>query len=173
MIPTFDNFINESFNDLGVKMDQNEILSLLQDALAEELNAWFQYFVVSPFLKGNERTELSEIYRIQGDDELYDHAKWLLKRINTLGGKPDKVISPDLWNKTATHKYIKPDSSFDVIKSLNQNIEAEKGAIETYIKLEEITRDKDIVTNTKVKEILADEQEHLQKLEELLEDLKK
>lgn len=174
MIPTFNDFLNESFENLGIKdLEQKDIVDALQDALAEELNAWFQYFVTFPFLKGNERTEIDELYKNQGNDELFDHAVWLIERINTLGGKPNKVISPDMWNKTATHKYITPDPSFDVTKSLKQNIEAEKGAIETYVKLEEMTRDKDIVTNTKVKEILADEQEHLQKLEELLEDISK
>ena len=54
---------------------------------------------------------------------------------------------------------------------LEQNIQSEKGAIETYTALEVVTRDNDVVTNRKVKEILADEQEHLQNLIDLHKDI--
>ena len=47
-----------------------------------------------------------------------------------------------------------------------------KGAIETYTALEAVTRGNDVVTNRKVKEILADEQEHLQNLIDLYKDIR-
>ena len=50
------------------------------------------------------------------------------------------------------------------------NIEAEKGAIETYRELEEMTRNVDVVSNDKIKQILADEIEHLQELEDFIAD---
>lgn len=50
------------------------------------------------------------------------------------------------------------------------NIEAEKGAIETYRELEEMTRNVDVVSNDKIKQILADEIEHLQELEDFITD---
>ena len=47
----------------------------------------------------------------------------------------------------------------------------EMDAIETYRDLEEITRNVDPVTNRKVKAILADEEEHLQEIEDFLCDV--
>ena len=152
-------------NKLGITgIDNQELISALEDALAEEINAWYAYEIVAPFLTGPNHLKLEEIYKEHAKDELEDHAYWLLDRINKLGGKPMNILSPNGLNRTATHKYIVPDSSFDVIKSIDQNIKAEQDAIETYNKLEKITRNKDVVSNQKIKEILADEQEHLQAL---------
>ena len=47
----------------------------------------------------------------------------------------------------------------------------ESEAIETYTAFELYTRDKDVVTNEKIKEILADEQEHLTELKNFFQDL--
>jgi bacterioferritin (cytochrome b1) len=90
-----------------------------------------------------------------------------------LGGCIDNIQSPDQWNKVATHKYIVPDEALTVESALIQNIEAERGAIETYLALEKFTRDIDPVSNQEIKKILADEEEHLQVLLEYLEDIKK
>ena len=56
-------------------------------------------------------------------------------------------------------------------KSLLQNIEAEKGAIETYIELVNYTKGIDPVTHRKMKQILADEQEHLTELNDFFADI--
>ena len=55
--------------------------------------------------------------------------------------------------------------------SLEDCKQMEMGAIETYKDLEEITRNVDPVTNRKVKAILADEEEHLQEIEDFLCDV--
>lgn len=172
---SINDIVNEATKDeLKITgLDINELIDKLQDALAEEYNAWYAYKVVCPFLSGPERVNTVDLYEEQAKDELEDHAEWLIERINQLGGKPDKVISPDMWNKTATHKYIVPESTFDVIKSIKQNIDAELGAIETYTELEKFTRGKDVATHRKIKSILADEQEHLSNLQDLLADMEK
>jgi len=153
--------------------DRDTLIDLLKDAFCEEMNAWYQYLIVAPFLKGNERTEIAESFEEQAKDELEHHAYWLLERINMLGGCIDNIQSPDQWNKIATHKYIVPDEALTVESALIQNIEAERGAIETYLALEKFTRDIDPVSNQEIKKILADEEEHLQVLLEYLEDIKK
>jgi bacterioferritin len=166
--------VNEATNnDLKIDIDINELSQLLLEALAEEYNAWYAYTIVIPFLFGQERKEVCELYKETAEDELNDHAAWLLERLSQLNITPDRILSPDDWNVIAPHKYIKPDSSFNVVKSLQQNIQAEKDAIETYTKIEKILRDKDIVSHAKIKEILADEQEHLTDLEDLLNDITK
>ena len=62
--------------------------------------------------------------------------------------------------------------NIDIKKSLEDNIKNEEGAIETYEELVKMTEDVDPTSNSKLKEILADEQEHLQELKDFLNDLK-
>lgn len=177
---------NLFFSELGgaIKQLQNQnrtpntidkksrLIDMLKDAFCEEMNAWYQYTIVAPFIKGNERSEVVELFEKNAKDELEDHAMWLLNRINFLRGNCSGIDSPDKWNKVATHKYIIPDPRLTVQKALEQNIKAEMGAIETYKKLEKFTREFDPVSNNKIKEILADEEEHLQALVEFIDDLK-
>ena len=77
--------------------------------------------------------------------------------------------------KKMGQKYIEPvwkDGGIPVQESLEINIENEKGAIQTYEKIVTMTEDIDPVTNSKAKEIIADEMEHLQELKDFLNDIK-
>ena len=170
-----------SLSDFVNGVQPKELIDKLQIALAEEFNQWYMYTIVRPYLVGLERNEIVELYEEQAKDELEDHAYWLMERISQLGGIPEMVLSPDMWNHIATHKYIVPEVShqnadnihtgIDVVTNLYQNITAEEGAIETYSDIELFTRDRDVVTNKRIKEILADEQEHLQALKDLVADV--
>ena len=161
-----------SFSDLMIKnLENKDLLTLLQSALAEEYLQWYQYTVVIPFAVGQDRVNIVETFKEHAKDELEDHAAWLIERINQLDGVPTLVDEPSKWNLCAVHKYITPKPPYDVCTLLEQNIQSEKGAIETYTALEVVTRDNDVVTNRKVKEILADEQEHLQNLIDLHKDI--
>ena len=102
-----------------------------------------------------------------------------MKRINELGGTiQDLTISPNSWGE-AKHQYRSPlwveiqegNSLIPVIESLKTNIENEKDAIKTYNELITLTQNVDWTTNSKCKEILGDEEEHLQMLKELLDDI--
>lgn len=157
-------------SDLKVK-NAEAIIMKLKDAFCEEMLAWYQYYIIMPFLVGPERTNIVADYKENADEEL-GHADKLLNRINELGGDYTEIDSPINWNTLATHKYITPTSN-DVKVSLQQMVDAERGAIETYTELEEATRIDDVVTNELVKGILADEQKHLQEMLEFLDDLKK
>lgn len=161
-----------SFSDLMIKnLENKDLLTLLQSALAEEYLQWYQYTVVIPFAVGHDRVNIVEAFKEHAKDELEDHAAWLIERINQLDGVPTLVDEPSKWNLCAVHKYITPKPPYDVCTLLEQNIQSEKGAIETYTALEAVTRGNDVVTNRKVKEILADEQEHLQNLIDLHKDI--
>jgi len=163
---TFNQKINEASND---------IIDLMKNALKEELNAWYGYIIVKEWLTGIDRKDIEEFYENTAKDELEDHGYWLMKRINQLGGTIEDIsVSPDSWN-TANHKYIAPSWSkgnIDIKKSLEDNITNEEGAIETYEELVKLTEGVDPTSNSKLKEILADEQEHLQELKDFLNDLK-
>lgn len=148
----------------------SELVPKLENALAEELIAFYQYTMAWPFIHGKERNKLESILKDNAKDELEDHAYWLLNRLDQLKRQPETIKDIDKLNSYAKHKYIIPVVT-DVKSIIEDNIKAEKGAIETYIELEEFTRDKDIVTHTKIEEILSDEREHLQLLEKVLKDI--
>ena len=148
----------------------SELTLMLENALAEELIAFYQYTMAWPFVKGKERNKLESVLKDNAKDELEDHAYWLLERIDQLNKQPETIKNIDELNKFAKHKYIIPVVT-DVKSIIEDNIKAEQGAIETYLELEEFTRDKDIVTHTKIEEILSDEREHLHELEKVLRDI--
>lgn len=166
------NRVQDSVGDeLKDRIDVNAVLSLLYRALSEECQAWYQYWIVAPFLVGEERANIEETYEEFQKDELYDHAVKVRSRINELGGNPGPVASPEQWSFNAVAKYQVPLSPYGVYVSLLQNIKAEKEAIETYTKICDFTQGKDYITYTMAKEILADEQDHLQTLEDYQADL--
>ncbi len=160
------NFINEA---------ESSIINEMKNALKEELNAWYGYMIVKEWLVGANRKDIEKFYEDTAKDELEDHAYWLMKRINQLGGTIEDIsLSPDSW-KSAKHQYIAPSwskNNIDIKKSLEDNIKNEEGAIETYEHLVNITENIDPASNSKLKEILADEQEHLQELKDFLQDIK-
>ena len=153
----------------------SKIIDAMKNALKEELNAWYGYVIVKEWLKGTDRKDIEKFYEDTAKDELEDHAYWLMKRINQLGGTIEDIsMSPNSW-ETANHKYIAPTWSkdnIDIKKSLEDNITNEEGAIETYEELVKMTEEVDPTSNSKLKEILADEQEHLQELKDFLQDIK-
>ena len=153
----------------------SKIIDAMKNALKEELNAWYGYVIVKEWLKGTDRKDIENFYEDTAKDELEDHGYWLMKRINQLGGTIEDIsMSPNSW-ETANHKYIAPTWSkdnIDIKKSLEDNITNEEGAIETYEELVKMTEEVDPASNSKLKEILADEQEHLQELKDFLQDIK-
>lgn len=173
--------ITEEYSDLCLTSDTKSlIITKLKNALKEEFNAWYGYIVIKDFLSGMCRPEIEKLYEETAKDELEDHGYWLMKRINELGGTIDDIsTSPASW-LSAEHGYISPiwvsngESTYvDIPNSLIVNIENEKGAIETYRDIIALAKEaKDYTTEKKCKEILADEEEHLQLLIDFLDDIK-
>ena len=150
---------------LGDKVDH--ILELLNNALADEWLAYYQYWigakvVVGP-MKGEVQAELIE----HANDELR-HADMLVERILQLGGTP--IITPKEWYKQTNCGYEAP-SDPNVWKILDQNIKGEQCAISVYSNLLKETMQTDPVTYQIVVEILRDEEEHEEDLEGIVEDL--
>ena len=184
---TFTQRIVESSADYLTEEYRQQLISKLTNAFKEEINAFYYYFVTKEYLVGVNRKEVEEFFEEAAKDELYDHAAYILKRIAQLGGMPIDAFSPANV-VTAKHPYINPgysakstqieddmsdktEYSIDVVTAINQNIDAEKGAIETYREIADFTQNIDIVTNREIKRILEDEVEHLQELYDLKADL--
>jgi bacterioferritin len=148
-------------------LDVNELIDLLNKALADEWLAYYQYWVGAKVIKGPMReaatTELIE----HANDELR-HADMVSNRIVQLGGTP--VLSPQEWYEITNCGYDAPEDSF-VKKILEQNIKGEQCAIQVYSNILEKVKDKDPVTYEIVLQILTDEIEHEDDLQAVMEDI--
>ena len=150
-----------------VGIDVNQLIEELNKALADEWLAYYQYWVGAKVAKGTMRgtvvAELSE----HAADELR-HADMLAERIIQLGGTP--VLSPKDWYEITNCGYEKPTDP-KVRTLLDQNIKAEQCAIDAYQQLINLVKEKDEITYQMAVEILADEVEHEEDLEALVEDI--
>ena len=149
-----------------VKMDVDELLSLLNRALADEWLAYYQYWIGAKVVKGPMKDAVIAELELHATEEL-THAQLLVDRIIQLGGTP--VLSPDQWTKITNCGYDAPEDPF-VSVVLDQNIKGEQCAIRVYNKLLDITREADPITFNIILQILTDEVEHEEDLVALKED---
>lgn len=176
---SIDNVTRESnivFNNLNEGLNDSiefTISQELQALYAEEINAFYQYWVVAEFLVGAERPNIQEKYREYAMDELVDHAQKLLTRMNQLNINPSDLLDLYKINDRATVKYVIPNGSLDTTTSLLQNINAEEAAIKHYKEVIKMTDGVDVVTCEMLKEILKDEEEHLSELVDFANDITK
>lgn len=80
------------------KVDHDELLKALNEALSEEWLAYYQYWVGALVAKGPMRTSIVAEFMEHANEE-YDHANKLGKRIIELGGTP--VLDPKQWENLA------------------------------------------------------------------------
>jgi len=150
-----------------VGMDVDELVTLLNKAFADEWLAYYQYWVgaliVKEPMKEAAIAELTE----HAADELR-HAQMLADRIIQLGGTP--VTDPKDWDKLANCKYINPTDPH-VRAIIAQGVDGEQCAIDVYTRLMKTTEGKDSITYQTALSILADEVDHEEDFQALLEDL--
>lgn len=147
----------------------DEMITLLNKALADEWLAYYQYWIGAKVVHGPMRPSVQEELMEHANDEL-KHAGMLAERIIQLGGTP--LLSPDEWKKATTCGYDAPKDSH-VLKIIAQNVKGEQCAIVTYNAIIEKAREyKDTVTFHIVRSILQDEMEHEQDLQDLEVDIK-
>ncbi|MGB4594623.1 MAG: ferritin-like domain-containing protein [Anaerolineaceae bacterium] len=150
-----------------VGMDVDELVGLLNHALADEWLAYYQYWLGAKVVKGPMKDAVASELLIHATEEL-GHADLLAMRIIQLGGTP--LLSPEKWFTETNCGYDAPSDPF-VKEILAQNIKGEQCAIGVYQKLLNITKDVDPVTYNTILGILADEVEHEEDLQSLDEDL--
>lgn len=150
-----------------IKIDSSELITILNKAFADEWLAYYQYWLGAQIAKGPMKQAVITELKEHATDELR-HAQMLSDRIIQLGGTP--ILTPKEWYEQSNCGYSTPKDSF-VKKLLEQNIEGERCAIDVYEKIIAQTKDNDYVTYNMAIEILADEVEHEDDLESLLEDM--
>ncbi len=150
-----------------VKMNVDELINLLNKALADEWLAYYQYWIGAKVVRGPMKDAVIAELDLHSTEELA-HAVLLTTRIIQLGGTP--VLSPAEWMKITNCGYDAPADPY-VEKVLEQNIRGEQCAIKTYNNLLGLTREGDPVSYNMILGILSQEVEHEEDLDALREDL--
>jgi bacterioferritin len=151
-----------------VGLDVKKLIGLLNKALADEWLAYYQYWIGAKVVKGPMRSKvISELEEHAGDE--LRHAGMLVDRIIILGGTP--ILKPEDWYKLTNCGYAAPTTP-TVSKILKQNIKGEQCAIEGYNAIIGFTKDEDPITYNMTVEIMADEVEHEEDLQAIVEDIK-
>ena len=151
--------------DLDVKV----LTQMLNEALSEEWLAYYQYWIGARIMEGPMRSEIEPELLIHASMEL-NHAVLVVGRIIQLGGTP--VLDPSDWMKLARCKYEAPtDQYVEVI--LNQNLNAERCAIQRYKEIADFTNGKDHTTHQMATTILNEELEHEQDIEDWITDIER
>ena len=150
-----------------VGMDVDNLIVVLNKALADEWLAYYQYWVGAKVAKGPMRGAVSAELVQHATEEL-GHAELLANRILQLGGTP--LLKPADWYEMTNCGYEAPDDPY-VEVLLEQNIKGEQCAIGVYHQLVELTKEADPVTYEMALAIMADEIEHEEDLQALAEDI--
>lgn len=149
--------------------DSSGLADELNSLLAEEFQAWYQYFIVQPFLVGNNRVEVQQFFEKAANDELLDHAKTLMNRMSELGCECT-LKTPDSW-KDYSELSIQA-GSYGVEEQISLNKKLEIGAIEHYQRVIELAESLgDTTTIDILKKIKADEEQHLSVLNKFIKDV--
>lgn len=138
-------------------------LKLLYIALADELLAWYQYWTCFNSSQGKGRSDANPEFDQHAKEEM-EHANLIMERIKQLGGVP--FNNPCDWEKNGNP--WKPVETRNVTEQLKMTIEAEETAIRFYSNAIKAVKEFDSTTHRLFRKLLADEQEHLYDLQQLL-----
>lgn len=173
MVRDFASYISDSLDDILPNESRLSICKELEIAAAEEILAFYQYRAVSPYLVGQERANIEEFFNDTAKDELDDHFVKLLNRMNELQYVPTRIFDFANIQSTAECSYHTPENISELIPILEQNIESEECAIRHYQRIIDLSRDLgDYATERMIKDIQADEYDHLSGLNDFLADLR-
>jgi len=141
---------------------RDDIVSLLNDALATELVCVLRYRRHHFTADGLDSPKIAEEFMVHANEEL-GHADRLAERIVQLGGKPDFNPKGLLDRSHADY-----DDSSDLNAMIRSNLVSERIAVESYRQMIEMIGDKDSTTRRLLEDILADEEEHADELSDWL-----
>ena len=147
--------------------DADQLIELLNRALADEWLAYYQYLTGAKVAAGPMRGAVAVELEEHATEEL-NHAVMLVERILQLGGTP--LLSPSDWLDMTNCGYETPEDPY-VGVLLEQNIAGEQCAIRAYKELMDFTKDVDPVTYEMALSIMTDEIEHEEDLQALQEDM--
>lgn len=142
---------------------RDDIVQLLNDALATELVCTLRYRRHHFMADGLESPRIAEEFLVHANAELA-HADRLAQRIVQLGGDPD--FNPASLQDRSHADY---DEVTDLKAMIKANLVAERVAVESYRQMIALIGDKDSTTRRLLEDILADEEEHADELSDWME----
>lgn len=137
---------------------REDIIKLLNDALATELVCILRYKRHHFTAKGLSSPKVAEEFMVHAQEET-EHSDQIAERIVQLGGEPD--YAPDSLLERSHADY---DDSTDLKSMIKANLIAERVAIEAYSQMIALIGDKDSTTRRMLESILSQEQEHAEEL---------
>ena len=143
---------------------REEIINLLQGALATELVCILRYKRHHYCAKGLSSPKVAEEFMVHATEETA-HSEKLATRIVQLGGDPD--FNPATLLERSHADY---DDSKDLKTMIKVNLIAERVAIEAYSQMIAMIGDKDPTTRRVLEVILEQEQEHAEELSDWLDN---
>ncbi len=150
-----------------VDLSLKDLVKDLIKAYADEWLAFYLYWYMAQTVSGRAYEDMQEFLNKVAKDEL-EHAREIADLIIKLGGMP--IANPMDLEKNANAPYaFPPKNTADINRIIRIVTEAEASAIETYNKIARKTFGKDNVTYQLVTHILAEEVDHEEMFENLLE----
>ena len=143
---------------------REDIIRLLNDALATEIVCTLRYKRHYFTAKGLDSAKIAEEFLVHANEETA-HGDMLAERIVQLGGQPD--FAPATLTSRSHAEY---DDSADLQAMIRANLIAERVAIEAYGQMIRLIGDKDSTTRRILESILSQEQEHADELSDWLAD---
>jgi len=143
---------------------REDIIKLLNDALATELVCVLRYKRHHYTAKGLSSPKIAEEFMVHAQEETA-HADEIAERIVQLGGEPD--FAPNGLTERSHADY---DDSTDLKAMIKSNLIAERIAIEAYTKMITLIGDKDSTTRRILEGILSQEQEHAEELSDWMRE---
>ncbi|MBI4042999.1 MAG: ferritin-like domain-containing protein [Deltaproteobacteria bacterium] len=130
-----------------------KIISLLNEALAQEYACFIRYSTHASCVKGPNSMPLRELLKEIAKDE-WEHADMLRERVVSLGGQPTLQVEK-----------IEYAEDFDEILKINMT--EERDAITMYQEILRLVHEEKALLHDQLMHILADEFCHLEKLQRL------
>jgi bacterioferritin len=139
-----------------------EAIALLNNAVATEIVCVLRYQFHAICATGISSDAVKEEFAEHARDEL-EHLGLLSERINQLGGKPN--MNPEGLALRSATQYVE---GANLVEMIEENLVAERIAVETYRDLIRYFGDKDPTTRVMLESILAKEEEHANDMHDLL-----
>lgn len=151
----------------GYKADRNTVLKVLNESLATEIVCVLRYKRHHFMASGIHAKSVAAEFLEHANEE-QGHADQIATRIVQLGGAPN--FNPEGLLARSHSEYEEGD---DIVDMLEENLVAERIAIDTYRDIIQYLGNDDPTTRRMLESILANEEEHAEDLSSLLEELGK
>ncbi len=151
----------------GYRADRTAVIKVLNESLATEIVCVLRYRRHYYMASGIHARSVAAEFLEHANEE-QSHADQIATRIVQLGGAPD--FSPYGLLARSHTEYVEGQG---LVEMLEENLVAERIAIDTYHQIIEYLGNDDSTTRRMMEAILASEEEHAEDLSSLLEELGK